>query len=649
MIIRFITVVAFFAAAAPTVSAFAFPPSVSTSASIGNARIRSQMTPAIATFISPSSPECSIRSSSGSSSLSALPFSAGSGMMMNSFVVKSVARKLIVALVSAFALLSFRKIFQPNSLIKGDESTTDADLPEVAPSCPFIGNQILVGSRQFGTGYFYHKMSAILNHPRMWVYSFMGTPGMVVSGGQRVKSILNKEFAADGVKNYVQPNGVLNEHNLLAESDKKKHSLLRRLVGSAMTPSRVTASMPALQEAAEKQVQKMVNSNKDNGHNNDIYTMETVCNDYTLDVAWQQILGLDLKEDDIPEFTKAVDTWISGFTSVRVNMNIDAQRAPCFKAKKYLQALIMEKIEYLEKNGPDGSTVSGMVFAVDDNAEVEGGGTGRKLTKEEVVENSLLLILAGSETSASTLTNAMLCIGLNKETWKNVVEEQKKVVSKYGNEQGKVEFTTKMLDRECPYLDAVVRETMRIKPISQGAPRTTKKTMKVDGFQIPKGWGINWSVLLTHELDPVTYKEDGSHMDVRTGFVPERWLEDTTKPTTDFIPMGAGPRYCLGSTLAYAEMKVFLAVLAQNVNDFQLAEGQKEKDVLWKRLSIIPRPLNGVPITIQPSTVVSESIKIEQEVSRQIKNKIPTISVTDLPNKKTITKQENNEVDLVLS
>jgi len=567
--------------------------------------------------------------------------------MMKSVVV---LRKCIVALVSMFMVLNYRKLFRANSLIKGDASITDADLPEVAPSCPFIGNQVLVGSRKFGTGYFYHKMSAILNHPRMWVYSFMGAPGIALSGGQRVRTILNKEFQEDGVRNYVTPNGVLNEHNLLAESDKKKHSLLRRLVGSAMTPSRVTASMPALQQAAEKQVQKLLNRNIHIGHNREVYSMETVCNDYTLDVAWQQILGLDLQEADIPQFTKAVQTWIGGFTSLRVNLNIDAQGAVCFKAKKYLQELIRDKIEYLEKYGPDGSTVSGMVFAVDDNEEVEGGGTGRKLTKEEVVENSLLLILAGSETSASTLTNAMLCLGLNKDTWENVVEEQRQVVRKYGNEQGKVEFTTKMLDRECPYLDAVVRETMRIKPITSGAPRFTKKTMKVDGFQIPKGWGINWSVLLTHELDPVTYKKDGSHMDLRTGFVPERWLEDTTKPTTDFIPMGAGPRYCLGSTLAYAEMKVFLAVLAQNVHDFKLADGQQDKEILWKRMSIIPRPLNGVPITIQPAaTAVPATTNRAEDESEQIRTDIPTISITELPNKRTTTTGEKKEADVVVS
>merc|ERR1712029_804513 len=166
-------------------------------------------------------------------------------------------------------------------------------------------------------------------------------------------------------------------------------------------------------------------------------------------------------------------------------------------------------------------------------------------------------------------------------------------------------LTQKNIDQECPYLDAVVREAMRIKPIPSGVPRITNSSLVMDGYQIPKGWMVNWNVLLTHELDPTTYKEDGSHMDITTGFIPERWLEKTTRPTTDFMPMGAGPRYCLGSTLAYAEMKIFLAVLAQSI-DFDLVDDDSKKkkknkmnDIVWKRMSIIPKPANGVPVRVR--------------------------------------------------
>jgi len=462
----------------------------------------------------------------------------------------------------------------------------------------------------FGAGYFYHKMSKILEHRRIWLYSFMGKPGVVLSGGKRIKDLLNLEFRKDGVENFVLPSGILNADSILAETEKKKHSSLRRLVGAAMTPAMVDASMPNLQEAAERRIQEALEKEGE-------VIAEEMCTAYTLDVAWQQILGLDLKEEEIPVFKEAMNTWISGFTSPRIILNIYPDSSPSIKAKVYLEKRIIERIENLEKHGPDASTLSGMVFARDSTGEAgEVGGASRKLTRSQIVENSLVLILAGTETSASTLANAMLFMGLSLDIWGKIVEEQRQLKEKHGSPAGqRLVLSREMLDAECPYLEGVVKETMRIKPITSGGPRMTRKTLTVDGYQIPKGWAINWNVLLTHELDPITRLEDGSHMDVRAGFVPERWLDETTRPTEDFIPMGAGPRYCLGSTLAYAEMKVFLAVLAQNVDYRLVSQGTGEgagegKKVIWKRLSIIPKAENGVPVVMTPAVVGAEEVGV---------------------------------------
>jgi cytochrome P450 len=68
----------------------------------------------------------------------------------------------------------------------------------------------------------------------------------------------------------------------------------------------------------------------------------------------------------------------------------------------YIEAKLEEKIDSLLKNGPDSSTLSEMVFAVEED------GNDRKLTREKVIENALVLVSAGTETSASTLILAML-------------------------------------------------------------------------------------------------------------------------------------------------------------------------------------------------------------------------------------------------
>lgn len=525
-----------------------------------------------------------------STSVSMMPAIATS---LSSFpAIPSIVRKAIfIGTALAFAL-NIRRILHPN-IVK--DPNRSEPLPTGKLGCPFFGNQVFIGSKKFGTGYFWHKMSKALGNPRVWMVYFMGRPGAVISGGEHVKKLLNSEFEDGGVVNGISPSGMLNKNCMLAEGDRKTHSYLRRLVGAALSPAAVTASVPNLINAAERQVDIMLSSGTVNS--------EVVCTDFTLEVAYKQILGLTLSENEIETFKQQVNQWIMGFADLRVVFNIFAKRSPAFRAKDYLVKKIEEKIDYLVENGPDESTVSGMVFATDSEESDSVELLNRKLSREQIIENSLLLILAGSETSASTLTNALLCLGLNRDKWNKLVIEQKDMQAKHGDE-----ISRGLLDKECPYLDATIKEVMRIKPLSSGAPRTLKSTVVIDGHQIPKGWGVNWNVLNTHELDSITYKDDGSHMDVQKGFAPERWLDEATRPTTDFIPMGAGPRYCLGATLAYTEMKVFLSVLARRI-DFSLATKDlvSGQDVVWKRMSIIPKPEDGVPIIVSACSKVVQN------------------------------------------
>lgn len=185
------------------------------------------------------------------------------------------------------------------------------------------------------------------------------------------------------------------------------------------------------------------------------------------------------------------------------------------------------RIDELERNGPDGvSTLSELVFALDDDddggvsantANTTANATGspvpemvgspRKLSRREIVDNAIFLIAVGFET---TLTNAVACLGWNRASWHKLVQEQRSVRSKFGDA-----LTREALEaRLDPYLEAVVRETLRIRPISGSLPRVMKETMVVHRQQILKGWILDWSAPLSHELDPKTFRPGGLHMDV---------------------------------------------------------------------------------------------------------------------------------------
>merc|ERR1719159_2311457 len=113
-----------------------------------------------------------------------------------------------------------------------------------------------------------------------------------------------------------------------------------------------------------------------------------------------------------------------------------------------------------------------MVFATDDDENDNEENTSsedptKKLSRQEIIDNALILIFAGSETSASTLTNAMLFLGLHPTVWNKLAEEQAKIQAVDGDI-----LTPSSVDpSKALYMDAFLKETMRMRSVVGGIPR----------------------------------------------------------------------------------------------------------------------------------------------------------------------------------
>ncbi|MGH3368036.1 MAG: cytochrome P450 [Nocardioidaceae bacterium] len=106
------------------------------------------------------------------------------------------------------------------------------------------------------------------------------------------------------------------------------------------------------------------------------------------------------------------------------------------------------------------------------------------------------------------------------------------------------------------YLQAIVKETLRIRPVVVDAPRVLTASLDLHGYRVPAGWYVAPVIPLVH-TDPEAFPDPDS-------FRPERFLGDPL-PSGAWIPFGGSRRMCLGIQLAMFEMRVVLAEVLRHV------------------------------------------------------------------------------------
>jgi cytochrome P450 len=183
------------------------------------------------------------------------------------------------------------------------------------------------------------------------------------------------------------------------------------------------------------------------------------------------------------------------------------------------------------------------------------------LTQEEASGEALLQVVAGSDTSATTIRIVMLHLLGNVSAYRKL---QKEIDD--GIAAGRVSSPIKNSEaRELPYLQAVIKEGLRIKPPAAGAFFKTVPPGgdTIDGKFVPEGTQIGSSPFGIHHSKKV-FGQDAEL------FVPERWLEADEQrlaqmnSTVDLV-FHYGKWQCLGKTVALMEFnKIFVEVRFMN-------------------------------------------------------------------------------------
>uniref|UniRef100_A0ACD5YEU5 Uncharacterized protein n=1 Tax=Avena sativa TaxID=4498 RepID=A0ACD5YEU5_AVESA len=182
-------------------------------------------------------------------------------------------------------------------------------------------------------------------------------------------------------------------------------------------------------------------------------------------------------------------------------------------------------------------------FASDPSLEV-------KLNREGVKAFTQDLIAGGTESSAVTVEWALSELLKKPEVFAKATEELDSVI-------GRGRWVTEKDIPSLPYIEAIVKETMRLHPVAPMlVPRLSREDTSIGGYDIPAGTRVLvsvWSIGRDPEL-----------WDAPEEFMPERFLGsrlDVKGQDYELLPFGSGRRMCPGYSLGLKVIQVSLANL----------------------------------------------------------------------------------------
>jgi cytochrome P450 len=160
---------------------------------------------------------------------------------------------------------------------------------------------------------------------------------------------------------------------------------------------------------------------------------------------------------------------------------------------------------------------------------------GDALSDEELRDELMTLLIAGHETTATALAWAF-----ERLTRNPAVLERLRASLEAG---------------EADYLDAVIKETLRVRPVVMEVGRDITQPVELGRWQLPAGTRVMTSIALAQRAE--------ERWQDSKAFRPERFLDSQPAAYT-WIPFGGGPRRCIGASFATSEMAAIIPIVLRH-------------------------------------------------------------------------------------
>ncbi len=228
------------------------------------------------------------------------------------------------------------------------------------------------------------------------------------------------------------------------------------------------------------------------------------------------------------------------------------------KAVKRLDEIVYGMIHQHRTSGKDTGDLLSMLLHVQESDDSQ-------MPDQQLRDEVMNLLLAGYDTTASSLSWTWMLLSQNPEVEAKLLEELQAVLG------GR---TPTLADLpQLRYTESGVLESMRLYPPNWMITQQAMQDCELAGYPIPAGSGVFMSQWVMHR--------DPRYFDNPEEFEPDRWVDDRVKrlPTYAYFPFGGGPRVCIGKSFATIEAVLVVATIAQ-----------KFKLTLVPEHPIVPRP-----------------------------------------------------------
>ena len=358
----------------------------------------------------------------------------------------------------------------------------------------------------------------------------------------------------------------------------------RRIVASALNTAHLRQFFPSLLKTTSRLRDRWLGAAADGR----IVDVHAELMRYTVDVIGELAFGMDFNtlETDGPVIQQDLDVVMKGYNRRLFSLlpywrvlKLPRDRAlehGVRRVRSNVESMIAETRARMANDPSLFESPRNFLEAIIAAREAE----RVEFTDDDIVANVFTLLLAGEDTTATTIAWAMATLLRHPDAFRALRREADETIGDAAM------FTQIEQTTNVPRLDRCVLESMRLRPVAPITGMEPLEDVELLGYRIPKG--VSVLLLLRHA------GLNEAHFGDAAAFRPERWADDgagAIRPhhPDAHIPFGSGPRFCPGRNLALLEIRTVLTMLCRNF-DIALADPEQRVTPSYEFLTV-PRGL----------------------------------------------------------